>query len=154
MTVDTLHGRTPEIVVEHAAPRRLADHIPVPHHRRYVVVHEVAIERVEITTDRDERDRRVDAPPGWLARLGVVTTYASVPLGRLTEAGSAVVPSPHVANSSTHHAPRQILTFVRESATRTLSSKSRSLGITFFPFSLFLPFGRRYLLRDCRLRPL
>lgn len=99
MTIDALHWRTPEIVVEHAAPRRLADHVPVPHHRWYVIVHKVAVERIEITADRDKRDRRVDAPSRWLVRLSLVTSAATAPLDRrcLAEAGGTVVPSPHAA---------------------------------------------------------
>lgn len=80
MTIDALHRCTPEIVVEHAAPRRLADHVPVPHYRRYVIVHEVAVERIEITADRDERDRRVDAPSRWFVRLSLVASATAVSL--------------------------------------------------------------------------
>lgn len=97
MTIDALHRRTPEIVVEHAAPRGLADHVPVPHHRRYVVVHEVAVERIEITADRDERDRRVDAPSRWLVRLSLVASAAAASLDRRCLAEATVVPSPHAA---------------------------------------------------------
>lgn len=117
MTVDALHRRAPEIVVEHTAPRGLADHIPVPHHRRYVVVHEVAIERVQIATDGDERDGYVDAPSGRLVRLSLVAAAASVPLGRLAEARGRrpVVPSSHVARRSLRHHARDELFFSRSS---------------------------------------
>lgn len=138
MTIDALHRRAPEIIVEHAAPRRLADHIPVPHHRRYIVVHEVAVERIEIATDRDERDRRVDAPSGWLVRLSPVASAAPASLGRrLTEAGGTVVPSPHVTRRCLIPRTRQALTFVlnREARSAITVIKSRVV------------FGRRYLLR-------
>lgn len=119
VAIDAFHRRAPEIVVEHAAPRRLTDHIPVSHHRRYVVVHKVAIERVQITTDRDERDRHVDAPARWLVRLSPVATGASVPLGRLAEArGAYVVTSSHVAWHSLRHHARDEL-FSRTSADLT-----------------------------------
>lgn len=105
MAIDALHRRAPKIIVEDAAPRRFTDHIPVPHYRWYVVVHEVAIERVQVTTDRDERDRHVDAPARWLVCLSLVATAASVPLGRLAEARGTVVPSSHVAwHLLRHHA--------------------------------------------------
>lgn len=80
MTVDAFHRRTPKIVIEYAAPRRLADHVPVPHYRRYVIVHEIAVERIEITADRDERDCRVDAPSWWLVRFSLVASTAAASL--------------------------------------------------------------------------
>lgn len=116
VTIDAFHRRTPEVVVEHAAPGRLADHVPVPHHRRYVVVHEVAVERIEITADRDERDRRVDAPPRWLVRLSLVASAAAAFLHRRRLAEATVVPSPHAAWRCSVPRTRKALTFVRPRA--------------------------------------
>lgn len=139
MTIDALHRRAPEIVVEHAAPRCLANHIPVPHHRRYIVVHEVAVERIEIATDRDEGDRRVDAPSGWLVRLSTIASAPPASLGRrLTETRGTVVPSLHVTRRCLIPRMKQALTFVR-----IAKPKLRSLSSNREPYV----FGRRYLLR-------
>lgn len=93
MTIDTLHRSAPEIIIEHAAPRCLTDHISVFHYRRYVIVHEVAVERIKIAADRDKRNRCIYTPSG---RLGLITSAASVSFDRLAEIRRTVVPSPHV----------------------------------------------------------
>lgn len=120
MTIDAFHRRAPEIVVEHVAPGGLADHIPVPHNRRYVVVYEVTVERVEIAADRDERDRRVDAPSWRFVRLSSAASAASVSLNRrLTEARGAVVPPSHIVagcSITTHGISSR--SFVRANAKR------------------------------------
>lgn len=138
MTIDAFHRRAPEVIVEHATPRCLADHVPVPHHRRYIIVYEVAVECIEIATNRDEGNSRVDAPSRWLVRFSPVASTAPASLWRLTEAGGTVIPSLHVIQRCLIPRTRQALTFVwiAKPGARSLSSNCE-----------LCVFRRRYLLR-------
>ena len=41
MAVDVVHRGAPEVVLQDAGPRVLGEHVLVPHHRGYIVVHEI-----------------------------------------------------------------------------------------------------------------
>lgn len=66
VAVGVVHGYTPKVVLEQAHERVWSDDVLVPDDGRYVVVHKVAAERVEVGPDGDESHGEVNAPAGRL----------------------------------------------------------------------------------------
>lgn len=91
MAVNVAHRRAPKIVLQEGGQRGLGEHVLVPHHRGYIVVHEITTQRVQVTGDSDQSDRRVNAPHGRFAPLRVVA--ATDPPAAL--AAATVITSSH-----------------------------------------------------------
>ena len=102
-----VHRRAPEVILDEVSQRRLGQHVSVPHDCRYVVVHEVATQGIEVGAQGDKTDRQVDAPVGRLvARRAVsaararararaaITAATRLPLAAAATAGVVMTVAP------------------------------------------------------------
>lgn len=93
MAVNVAHRRAPKIVLQEGGQRGLSEHVLVPHHRGYIVVHEITTQRVQVTGDSDQSDRRVNAPYGRFAPLRIVASASTDPSAAL--AAATIITSSH-----------------------------------------------------------